>query len=129
MDDGEFEKLINKAIDSLPKDFLDKLENVSVVIQDWPTILQGREQIKRGNKGLLLGLYEGVPHTRRGNYGIGGTLPDKITIFKLPLMMISKTPEDVEKNVRDTVVHEIGHHFGMSDEEIHKAMEKVVKLN
>ncbi len=124
MDDEEFEILINKAIDKLPEDFLDKLENVSIVIQDWPSIPQGQEQVKRGDGGILLGLYEGIPQTRRGNYGIGGRLPDKITIFKLPILMMSQDPFAIEKNVTDTVIHEIAHHFGISDEEIQKIQKK-----
>ena len=124
MEDAEFEILISKAVENMPQEFLAKLENVSIVLQDWPSIHQGQEQIKRGQRGLLLGLYEGVPHIKRGNYGIGGSLPDKITIFKIPILMLSQKPDDIEKNVRDTVIHEIAHHFGMTDDEIHKAVSK-----
>lgn len=120
MEDKDFEVLINKALDGLPKEFFDKMENVSIVIQDWPSRNQGLEQIKRGQRGLLLGLYEGVPKTRRGAYGIGGSLPDKITIFKLPILMISQTPEKIAETVRDTVIHEIAHHFGMDDCDLQK---------
>ena len=119
IDDTEFEKHINKALEELPKEFLGKIENVSIVMQDWPSRSQGEAQIKRGETGLLLGLYEGVPKTKRGYYGIGGQLPDKISIFKIPILMISKSPTDIEKNVRDTVIHEIAHHFGMTDDEIY----------
>ncbi len=126
MNDHDFEILINRAIESLPKEFFDKLENVSIVIQDWPSIRQGQEQMNRGDRGILLGLYEGIPQTRRGNYGIGGPLPDKITIFKLPILMMSQDPKDIENNVADTVVHEIAHHFGMSDEEIYRIRKKDV---
>ena len=124
MDDIEFNRLVEKAIEDLPKEFSEKLENVSIIIQDYPTISQINNLMKRGEHGMLLGLYEGVPQTRRGNYGIGGSLPDKISIFKIPLLMISKTLEEVEKNVKDTVIHEIGHHFGMSESEIRKAQKK-----
>jgi|SRR3989344_648275 len=124
MDDIEFNRLVEKAIEDLPKEFSEKLENVSIIIQDYPTRSQINNLMKRGEHGMLLGLYEGVPQTRRGNYGIGGSLPDKISIFKIPLLMISKTLEEVEKNVKDTVIHEIGHHFGMSESEIRKAQKK-----
>lgn len=127
MEDNEFDELIGKAIDDLPQEFKEKLENVSVISQDWPSIHQGQQQVKRGETGLLLGLYEGVPRTRRGNYGVGGTLPDKITIFKLPLLMVSKSIEELKKNVKNTVVHEIGHHFGMNEEEIRSAMKRLEK--
>lgn len=119
MEDSEFEKLVHQAIDSLPKEFLTKMENVAVVIADWPSQQQLNKLHQPG--GLLLGLYEGIPHTRRGNYGIGPTLPDKITIFKQPLLLISPTIEQLTQNVKNTVIHEIGHHFGLSDADIHKA--------
>ena len=115
MNDEEFEKLIEEALLNVPKYFLDMLENVSVVTQNWPNRHQVVELYKRGSRGLLLGLYEGVPKIRRGRYGIGGQLPDKITIFKNPILMISNTPEKVKEAVEDTVVHEIAHHFGLSD--------------
>ena len=124
MDDDQFEKLIEKALADLPKEFSEILENVSVTLQDWPSIAQGRAQKERGETGLLLGLYEGVPKTKRSYYGIGGQLPDKITIFKLPLLMISQNPGDIETNVKNTVIHEIAHHFGMSDDEIYKITRK-----
>lgn len=117
MDDYVFEKLIEKSLSSLPKEFAKKLENVNVVVSDWPSPYQ-----HRGRKGLLLGLYEGIPKTARGNrYGIGGAIPDKITIFKIPILMISRSAEDIKKNVKETVVHEIAHHFGLNEEAISKA--------
>ena len=116
MEDKDFEELVSQALDSLSQEFLEKLENLNVTIADWPT----PDQI-RGRGGLLLGLYEGVPQTRRGRYGIGGVLPDKITIFKIPILMISRSVEDIRENVRDTVIHEIAHHFGFSEEGIIKA--------
>jgi len=95
------------------------LENVAIVIEDWPNSHQLRN-LKLSKNNLLFGLYEGVPQTRRGRYGIGATLPDKITIFKLPLMMVSGDYQMLKKNVADTVVHEIAHHFGMSEDDIRK---------
>ena len=122
MDDAKFEELINRAIESLPGEFMQKLDNVSIVMQEWPHANQMRKNVGQGS--LLLGLYEGIPQIKRGSYGIGGPLPDKITIFKIPILMISKTEDDIEKNVRETVIHEIAHHFGMDDLEIKKAKEK-----
>lgn len=118
MDDAKFENLINQALETLPEEFSVKLENVSVVIADWPSrnqlsVLRHREQGR-----MLLGLYQGIPQTKRGRYGIGGPLPDKITIFKIPLMRISRSYAELKNNVRNTVIHEIGHHFGMSEEDI-----------
>ena len=118
MNDEEFEKLVEEALLNVPKYFLDMLENVSVVTQNWPNRHQVVELYKRGSRGLLLGLYEGVPKIRRGRYGIGGQLPDKITIFKNPILMISDTPEKVKGIVKDTVIHEIAHHFGLNDDDL-----------
>lgn len=119
MDDKDFEYLVEKAIETIPEEFKEKLENVSIVTADWPSRYQME---KVGGRGFLLGLYEGVPQTKRGRYGVGGTLPDKITIYKIPILRISRTYEDVIKQVRDTVIHEVGHHFGLNEEEIRKAV-------
>jgi len=126
MDDKDFEYLVERALETIPKEFKEQLENVSVVIADWPS----QHQLEKvGGSGFLLGLYEGVPQTKRGRYGVGGTLPDKITIFKIPILRITRTYEDVIKQVRDTVIHEVGHHFGLSERAIRKAVEKDTKNN
>lgn len=124
MNRAEFDELVRKAIRTLPKDFFEALSNVDVVTQDWPNPSQTEALRLRGEKGMLLGLYEGVPQTRRGRYGIGGALPDKITVFIFPQLRISRTLEELEENIRDTVLHEIGHHFGMSEEDIRKASKR-----
>lgn len=108
MTSSEFEKLVVEALDSLPKFFKSKLDNVDVVVEDWPT-----QQFGRGR--LLLGLYQGVPKTRRGA-GYTMALPDKITIFKGPIELVSHgDPETIKHVAADTVQHEIAHHFGISD--------------
>lgn len=122
MDEEQFEKYVDQVIESLPKNFKDKLENVAVVVEDYPT----REQLISArihpNSGTLLGLYQGVPQTQRGaGYGIGGTLPDKITIFRMPILAIGRSESDLPSIIHNTVIHEIGHHFGMSEEMILKA--------
>jgi predicted Zn-dependent protease with MMP-like domain len=117
--DEEFERLVAEGIEAIPERFLRKLENVAIVIADTPT----KEQraigcIAEGD--TLLGLYEGIPITERGDfYGTGVVLPDKITIFKLPI--IAEAEGDVlriKEIVRDTVWHEIAHYFGYDDDEI-----------
>jgi len=118
MNDDDFEKIIKKAIEGIPAEFKDKMENVSIVFADHPTAEQLRSVYSTGQGRLLLGLYQGIPKIRRGHYGIGPTLPDKITIFKIPLLRISKNLVEAELNIRNTVIHEIAHHFGMSEEEI-----------
>ena len=121
MHDEEFEKYIKEVIESLPKEFAGLMENVVIFVEELPT--QGQINIlrKRGEGGLLLGLYEGIPRTRRGRYGIGETLPDRISIFKNAILMISNSPDEIKENIRNTVIHEIAHHFGLSDEDIKKA--------
>lgn len=93
------------------------MENVSVTIQDWPTKLQlANSRIQRG---LLLGLYEGFPRTKGAAYKL--KLPDKITIFKIPLLMISRNRKEMAERVRSTVLHEIAHHFGMDEAQVRQA--------
>lgn len=121
MDRESFEKLVSRGIDEIPDAFFQKLDNVSVVVEDYPTRLQLHKlRIKPGH--TLLGLYEGIPKTSRWNYG--QVLPDKITLFQKPIEQVARTSEDIPHIVADTVKHEIAHHFGMSDEEIHKAQSK-----
>ncbi|OGY23265.1 MAG: hypothetical protein A2172_02265 [Candidatus Woykebacteria bacterium RBG_13_40_15] len=106
--DEEFQKLVSNALESLPTFFKEKLDNVDVVVGDWPS-----PDLSKGR--LLLGLYQGVPKTRRGT-GYSFVLPDKITIFKGPIEIFSKgNSESIKEIVADTVQHEIAHHFGISD--------------
>ena len=115
MDDSEFEKLIGEALDSLPPEFAKKLENVGVTFENWPSPMQVAK-LRLNRRSLLFGLYEGIPLTQRRNYT--GVLPDKITIFKYPILMVSRSHEEVRNRVRRVVIHEIGHHFGLSDKEL-----------
>ena len=127
MTDDEFGKLIDKAVSKIPKEFLDKLDNVSIVIEDYPSPGQLMKLRMRRRGLLLLGLYEGVPQTKRRHYGIGGQLPDKITIFKQPLLSIAKSYEDLKEIVGNTVWHEIAHHFGMNETAVRKAERKRIE--
>lgn len=116
MSDEEFEKLVIDGIDAIPEKFREKLENVVVVIADEPSREQQRALREHHT---LFGLYEGIPQTERGSeYGM--VLPDKITIFKNPILAFSDDPEVIKKEVIDTVWHEIGHHFGLDEAEVQK---------
>ena len=117
MEDSKFRKLVEEALDGLPEEFTKRLENVAVVVEDFPSDYQLKKS-KLPPWALLLGLYEGVPQTKRGAYYTA--LPDKITIFKNAILKISQTEEQVRAQVRATVIHEIGHHFGLSDEDMKK---------
>ena len=115
MSDEEFEKIVSDALDSLPKEFADKLNNVAVTFENFPNPYQ-MWKAKVPPWGLLFGLYEGVPQTKRGIYY--SAVPDKITIFKWPILRVSASPEDAKERIRRTVIHEIGHHFGLSDAQL-----------
>lgn len=113
LNEEEFEQLVVDALATLPKEILDRLDNVAITVQDWPT----RAQLYSANVppgSTLFGLYEGVPLTRRtSHYGL--VPPDRITIFRGPLTRYRRTPESIAEQVRKTVIHEIAHHFGMDE--------------
>lgn len=115
MDGKRFRELVEEAIDSLPEEFAKRLNNVSVVVEDAPS-KELLKSLKLPPWALLFGLYQGVPQTKR--IGYSGVLPDKITIFKNPIERVSRTEEGIRAQVRATVIHEIGHHFGLSDSEL-----------
>jgi len=111
-----FNQLVVQALDALPDFFRDHLANVEVVVADWPTPHELRS-VGLKDRNQLLGLYEGIPLTRRtSNYNL--VLPDKITIFRMPIERICRTQEAVIRQVQKTVVHELAHHFGISDDRL-----------
>jgi predicted Zn-dependent protease with MMP-like domain len=109
----KFYNLVMKALEELPPEFQERLENLDVVVEDWPSPAQlGRNNVR--SRFSLLGLYEGVPHLHRGP-GYGMVLPDKITIFRKPIEARCHSWKDVEEEVGKVVRHEIAHHFGIDD--------------
>jgi len=111
-----FEELVAEALDDLPPDIQEKLENVEVVVEWQPTPVQLHHLGLRPGH-TLFGLYEGVPLTgRTSHYGL--VLPDKITIFRQPIEAHCRSDEQVRQVVRRTVLHELAHHFGISDERL-----------
>lgn len=117
----EFEKLVAEALDEIPEEFLARLKNVAVVVEDEPSEEQ-LKKLKMRSDLTLLGLYEGVPLTRRGQYSMN--LPDKISIFKNSIEQVARTAEEIKKIVQDTVRHEIAHHFGSDERGANKAAKK-----
>ena len=103
----EFEALVATALDEIPAELGREIDNVAVVVEDWPP---------PGSR--LLGLYEGVPLTKRGPMGYSGVMPDRITIFRGPLCARARDATDLAAQVRVTVLHEVGHYFGMTDERL-----------
>ncbi len=112
----EFEELVVLALKRLPKFFKKKMKNVDVVVEDRASSDLLSEMGLR-SPAELLGLYQGVPLDRRGFY-YGNVLPDKITLFQNPIELICKTREEIEERVKEVVIHEVGHHFGLSDERL-----------
>lgn len=111
---ARFEELVAEAIDTLPDDILAMLDNVEIVVADAPSAYQLRVAGDLDAGELLLGLYEGIPLTERtGGYGM--VLPDKITLFQGALESVCPDDETLRHEVRVTVVHELAHHFGISD--------------
>jgi predicted Zn-dependent protease with MMP-like domain len=116
VEEKEFEELVKEAVASLPEWFAERLENVQVIIEDEPSgsLLK---KMRVGHGSTLLGLYEGVPLPGRGFY-YGNVLPDRILIFKGPILRMGGSRDEIRARVRDVVIHEIGHYFGLSDEEM-----------
>ena len=112
----EFEQLVVQALDELPEDIRKHLDNIEVVVSGWPTAAERKSVGLKPNQ-LLLGLYQGIPLTKRGNrYGL--VLPDKVTIFQGPIEQICRTRQQVVRQVQRTVKHELAHHFGISDDRL-----------
>jgi predicted Zn-dependent protease with MMP-like domain len=110
----DFYKLVERALEGLPSELSRLLDNVAIVVEDWPAF--STPLVSGGPEETLYGLYEGVPLTERGA-GYYGFLPDKITIFRGPLERDFATQE-LEEQVRITVVHEIAHYFGFDEERL-----------
>ena len=113
MERERFEELVREAMATLPQEIAERIDNVDVEVQDWPAPRQlSSARVPRGQ--TLLGLYEGIPLTKRTS-GYNMVPPDKITIFQGPLERIAGSDDDLVGRVRDVVIHEVAHHFGISD--------------
>ena len=115
MDRSAFEMLVQNSLRKLPKKFKKKLANISVEVEDLPS----RELLNDMGirSGTLLGIYQGVPLTKR-EWNYGNMLPDRIVIYQRTIESVASSPEEIERAVVDTVIHEIGHYFGFSDKEL-----------
>jgi predicted Zn-dependent protease with MMP-like domain len=105
-----FEELVADAMDGLPDWVQERLENVDILVEERPPPGRGGSS--------LLGLYEGVPLTKRTSAGYFGVLPDRITLYRANLERISRDEPDLGRHVRHTVVHEVAHFFGISDDRL-----------
>lgn len=116
--DEQFEKLVSRAMDELPQEYIRGLDNVVVTYDTEPTPHQ-REKMKLRYGDALFGLYEGIPRTQRGA-GYNLVLPDKITIFKLPMIYVHHDMDGLYREVKHTLWHEIAHFYGLDHDRIHE---------
>lgn len=108
-----FEELVAEALDSIPEALSRYIENVAVVVQDWASPAQ-----QSGHRGTLLGLYQGIDLTRRSPMSYSAVMPDRITIFRVPHLRMVDTEDELRRRIATTVIHEVGHHFGINDERL-----------
>lgn len=111
---ARFEELVAEALDEIPEGLASHMDNVAVFVEDEPDAEQAPH-----DGDMLLGLYEGISLTHRGPMSYEGVMPDRITIFRIAICAISRTEDEVRRQVLETVVHEVGHHFGLDDDELH----------
>lgn len=118
MERRKFEEIVVAVISNMPAEFTEMLDNVDIIVEDWPSRNQMKKLRLRNRYGLL-GLYEGTPRTERGqNYNL--VLPDKITIFQRPLESQCRSVTGLKREIDRTVKHEIAHHFGIDDERLNE---------
>jgi predicted Zn-dependent protease with MMP-like domain len=118
MDETSFEELVDEALDSIPEAFLDMLDNVAVIVEDWPDGETMRLARVRSPY-QLLGFYHGVPQTGR-NSGYNLVAPDRISIYRRPIEAQCRSKEELREMVRRVVLHELAHHFGIDDDRLHE---------
>jgi predicted Zn-dependent protease with MMP-like domain len=117
--DEQFDALITKAMDELPQEYIKGLENVAIVMADTPTDEQ-KEKMKLRENTILLGLYEGIPLTQRGN-SYTFVLPDKITLFKHSILRVVRNDDELFEQIKRTLWHEIAHYYGLN----HRRMDEL----
>ena len=112
----QFERLVAEALDDIPEPFASRLENVAVVVEDVPDpdLLASLGMSRRDT---LLGLYDGIPLTERGDW-YNFAPPDRIIIFRKPILDICSSPREIREQVRQTVVHEVAHFYGIDDDQL-----------
>jgi len=113
-----FESLVADALDEIPEPLRSRIQNVAVVVDDYPDP-QLLASLGMSRRESLLGLYDGVPLTARGE-GYNLVPPDRIILFRKPILSICSTPEQIREQVRKTVLHEVGHYYGMGEEDLHR---------
>ncbi|HMS50017.1 MAG TPA: metallopeptidase family protein [Candidatus Saccharibacteria bacterium] len=125
VDSTTFEAMVKHAIDNIPPQYGDHIKNVAFVVEDLPSEAQ-RQKLHLVDGVTLFGLYEGVPLTKRSS-GYNLVLPDKITLFRLPILSTSQTIHDVQRQIDKTVWHEVAHYFGLDHYKIKEIESKNIK--
>jgi predicted Zn-dependent protease with MMP-like domain len=122
MQRGQFEKYVAEALASIPQRFRKAMQNIAIVVEDEPS-RELLEEMDIEPPDTLLGLYQGTPLTER-HWGYGNTLPDRVLIFQGPHERSAEDEDDLIVAIAETLIHEIGHYFGLSEEEIEEIEEK-----
>lgn len=118
IDDDVFAEWVSEAVELLPRRFRDALHNIAIDIEDRPTE-ETKRRVRIPRRSLLLGVYTGVPLTARTHqYGAYGNLPDKIVLYKRNIESVARTHEEVRQQVALTLLHEVGHYFGMTEAQL-----------
>lgn len=117
-----FERLVEEALHEIPRRFRKAMKNVAVIVEDEPPA-HVLEEMEIEPPDSLFGLYQGTPLTERG-WGYGNALPDRISIYQKPIEEVCEDDEEIRDCVAETVIHEFGHYFGLSEEEIEEIEEK-----
>lgn len=116
MEREKFGALVEEALEGIPKKFKKYIKNLSVIIEDYPS-REEREKAGASPFSTLLGLYHGVPFKHRGPF-YGNLPPDVIVIYQRPIEQLCRSEEDVKRKVREVVLHEVGHYFGLSEKDL-----------
>jgi len=114
----DFDELVKESVDSLPENFAQKMENIIIVTEDIPS-LKLLNEMKISSPYGLLGLYRGIPYTKRGIW-YRNVMPDKIIIFKIPIEIRCKNKDEVRESIKQVVMHEIGHYFGLLESDLRR---------
>jgi predicted Zn-dependent protease with MMP-like domain len=123
MDAKQFNFLVEQAIEGLPEAFKEKLENIAITVEDYPSPAVLRSFEERTGKHSLLGVYIGIPYNIRPAHQITGKLPDRIELYQKNIESICRTAQEVVEQVRATIIHEVGHYFGLSEEDLERLEE------
>ena len=112
----EFERLVEEALASLPKRFADLLENVAVIVEEEPSDVD--LDVVESDDAELLGIFRGIPMTQLSTFNTLPSMPNQVAIFRGPILRVTRGRDDAVEQIRETVIHELGHYFGLDDDEM-----------